>query len=396
VQRQLTSLRLTSFTVALCASLTLHVLLLVFAQELYVRSLATLRLMPADTERDAHSIVGDGSPVVMVTPAQLLPPHITLGRSDGAGTASDDSPGDEPMQARQAAHDQPLLSRDPVGPGRLHDEPAASFAPPGEGGAGGAGGGEDARAAPPPEAPAPLLGASALAQLNDVQSQDGSSDQLPRRIVPAPPEQSPLRGPEQRRDAKTTQREEVTTRTDGKDAMPEAHEGADDSGASDPPHLAKAPSEPAAAPPAPAPAPAPAEVAAAQAPGAPGAPTRAADPAPQGPSESDPFTSEPGIEFHGGRIEARVGRRHRITHPRINLAGIVDMVSLTGRIVLVLELRIDATGNVAGARIVRSSGSEQIDQAWRLAAYEWWFEPLKDKSGQPRASETFPFSIRFY
>jgi TonB family protein len=228
-----------------------------------------------------------------------------------------------------------------------------------------------------------------MAQLNDAESADAATTpQVPRRIVPAPTEQSPMMGPEARRGKKTTQRDEVTNANDGADTAPQPRQGTEDSEASDPPRpAAKAQSEQAA------PA-APATIA--QAPGAPGAPARAADPAPEGNSESDPFTSAPSLEFRGGRIEARVGRRHRIIQPRLNLAGIVDAVSMSGRIVLVLELRLDATGNVAAARVVRSTGSDQIDQAWRLAAYEWWFEPLKDKSGQPRTSETFPFSIRFY
>lgn len=389
MQRQSNSLRLTSFTVALCASLTLHVLLLVFAQELYVRSLATLRLAPPPEGSEPSVATTDHGPVVMVTPAQLLPPHITLGRDDGAGTASDDSPGDAPMQARQATHDQPLLSRDPVGPGKLRDEPSDSIVPPGEGGAAGA---DESRPAPPTEAAPPMVGSASMAQLDADEPADTATPQVSRRVVPAPEEQSPLMGPEARRDQKTTQRDEVAAKTDGADAVPQARDGvdvADASVRSNPPAKSQGDRLPVAAAP-------PAEASVAQAQGAPGAPARAADPAPQGNSESDPFTTEPAIEFHGGRVQARVGRRHRIIQPRINLAGIVDMVSLTGQVVLVLELRIDATGNVAGARVLRSSGSDQIDQAWRLAAYEWWFEPLKDKSGQPRPSETFPFSIRFY
>jgi TonB family protein len=130
------------------------------------------------------------------------------------------------------------------------------------------------------------------------------------------------------------------------------------------------------------------------APGRPGAPAPSADPAPQGESESDPFASIGAAEFRPGKTNVRFGRKHRITRPRIDLAGIVDSLSLRD-IDVTLQLRIDATGNVDRVRIVKSSGSASIDQACRLEAYHWWFEPRLDRSGRPFAHEEGLFAIGF-
>ena len=53
--------------------------------------------------------------------------------------------------------------------------------------------------------------------------------------------------------------------------------------------------------------------------------------------------------------------------------------------VIVLDLQIDPTGQVISAIITKSSGSDGVDQACRVAAYEWWFEPAKDSAGHRRS-----------
>ena len=314
-----------AFTVALCASLTLHVLLFVFAERQYERSLWALGFDALAPMRAIAGVVesADRGPLVFITPPK---PAVQLGRTDGTGAATDDSPGDEPMQAKLAEQDQPLLSRDPVGPGKMHDEPAEGLAP------------------PAPEE-TPMVGAAAVAQVQQ------PMPQRPARHV----EQAP----------------------DGEQGNPEVARDTTEQANSDSP--TPTPADPTAMP-----------QPAANTSGGAAAAGPPADPAPQGDSESAAFSSAGGVDFRGGKVEARLGRRHRITRPRINLAGMVDTVSLR-HLALQMELRIDATGNVVAARIVQSCGSDQIDQACRLAAYEWWFEPR-----QGNASETFTFGIRFY
>jgi hypothetical protein len=263
-------------------------------------------------------------PLVFITPPK---PAVQLGRTDGTGAATDDSPGDEPMQAKLAEQDQPLLSRDPVGPGKMHDEPAEGLAP------------------PAPEE-TPMVGAAAVAQVQQ------PMPQRPARHV----EQAP----------------------DGEQGNPEVARDTTEQANSDSP--TPTPADPTAMP---------------------------------QPAANDVWRcrvcGSAGRSGAAGRFGIRcifirrrrglpqaersrhaLGRRHRITRPRINLAGMVDTVSLR---------HLDAADGTAHRRHRQrrrcpnrqSCGSDQIDQACRLAAYEWWFEPR-----QGRASETFTFGIRFY
>jgi TonB family protein len=60
----------------------------------------------------------------------------------------------------------------------------------------------------------------------------------------------------------------------------------------------------------------------------------------------------------------------------------------------VLKLRIDETGKVYSATIFRSSGSNNIDEPVKLAAYSWWFEPAKDQNGKP-TKDVILFTVGF-
>jgi periplasmic protein TonB len=118
------------------------------------------------------------------------------------------------------------------------------------------------------------------------------------------------------------------------------------------------------------------------------------DPSPQADTESDAFSREAYVEFSRGRTHVQLGRKNKIIRPRLTLYGLVDLVT-RAKPSLVLEIRIDASGDVRDVQILRSSGSPDVDQACRVAAYQWWFEPRTDAQGQPLAEETFPFMIRF-
>lgn len=119
----------------------------------------------------------------------------------------------------------------------------------------------------------------------------------------------------------------------------------------------------------------------------------APDPAPQGSTESDPISTVGSVEFRGGSTEVRLGRKYRLTRPRLSLAAQVDLITLPSPVV-VLKLKIDPTGKVTSAEIYRSSGSNEIDQPCKLAAYDWWFEPARDRDGKA-VEDVILFAIRF-
>ena len=129
-------------------------------------------------------------------------------------------------------------------------------------------------------------------------------------------------------------------------------------------------------------------------PGRPGTNTPAADPAPQAETESDPFAIVGSLEFRPGSTKVRMGRKHRITRPRLSWDTQYDFYGMT-RSTLVLDLQLDETGQVVSATVEKSSGSESIDQPCRIAAYQWWFEPAKDVMGHPTRDE-IKFTIKFF
>jgi hypothetical protein len=116
--------------------------------------------------------------------------------------------------------------------------------------------------------------------------------------------------------------------------------------------------------------------------------------APQGESDSDPFAVTGSIEFKPGKTNAQLGRPHKLTRPRIDLGGIVQSLPL-GRIQVDLLIHIDVNGNVTAVKVLHPSGSDNIDQACRVEAYNWWFQPRKDRNGKPLPTETLVLSIGF-
>jgi TonB family protein len=119
----------------------------------------------------------------------------------------------------------------------------------------------------------------------------------------------------------------------------------------------------------------------------------AADPAPMGDSEIDPVSTMGSVEFSAGSAKVRLGRKTKLTRPRLSLAAQTDLMTMpTGSVLL--RIKIDSTGKVISAEVARSSGNPIVDQPCKLAAYNWWFEPLKDKMGQP-TKDVIMFAIRF-
>jgi TonB family protein len=128
--------------------------------------------------------------------------------------------------------------------------------------------------------------------------------------------------------------------------------------------------------------------------GRPGPTNAKNSPAPQGDSDSDPFTVVGTLEFRPGSTKVQCGRKHKITRPRLSWDTVYDFQGMTSASVT-LELQLDETGQVISATVIKSSGSASIDQPCRIAAYSWWFEPAKDPTGKP-IKDVIKFTIKFF
>ena len=118
-----------------------------------------------------------------------------------------------------------------------------------------------------------------------------------------------------------------------------------------------------------------------------------ADPAPLSDSESDPFSVLGSARFVNGELRVRAGRKVRSRRPKIGIAGRFD--AIYSRPEVTLRVATDKTGKVTAVEVVRSSGSNEIDQPCRVSMYDWWFEPKKDAAGNA-VPDVFNFTIGFY
>jgi TonB family protein len=121
----------------------------------------------------------------------------------------------------------------------------------------------------------------------------------------------------------------------------------------------------------------------------------AGSPLPSSNFESFPVTHI-ASRFVAGKIVAQEGRKLLTREiPHLNYAARADLDSLPSPYV-VLEIKIDETGNVTDVRTIHSSGSDNIDLPCEHAAATWWFEPQSDPAtGKPRREETVEFTIYF-
>jgi TonB family protein len=116
--------------------------------------------------------------------------------------------------------------------------------------------------------------------------------------------------------------------------------------------------------------------------GAPGPMAEAADPAPDTGLESDPFSKIPSVEFRNGKVAARSGRQIKPVRPRLSETAQRDLLGLQFPTILA-KVRIDKTGKVTDVTVLRGSGSQTIDMPVYRALWNWWFEPPRDKKGNP-------------
>lgn len=124
-------------------------------------------------------------------------------------------------------------------------------------------------------------------------------------------------------------------------------------------------------------------------------PPAAGNPLPQNESDSDPFSRISGniVIPRVGRLDVRMGRKVKTTRPQVGVAALLDQVALNNPTV-VLEVHIAPAGNVTDVRIAHSSGSNAIDEPTRVAVYDWWFEPAKDKHGKA-VPDVIYFAVQF-
>jgi TonB family protein len=324
-----------SLTVALCLSLAFHAAIIRWRAEAYANTFGLPRFPGFDRVMVEQAMLAQAEPVDVGA----------LGDDKGVGRATDPSPGDVELLARKGEQEQSYLSHDPQSLGVRGGQSTPSLQPPGEDGANGAKAATDASAA--------------------------ASNQHPFGLEPTE-QQEPTFKP------KAVALADSGPAASLKDPPRNAHL------ASQQPQQAQTPSPPAES-----------AVMAYRAPaGKPGPVVASANnPAPQGESDSDPFTFAGSVEFRPGSTRVQCGRKHRITRPRLSWDTAYDLIGMTSSAVT-LELQLDETGQVISATIIQSSGSQSIDQPTRLAAYSWWFEPAKDASGKP-TKDVIRFTVKY-
>ncbi|HEV7300958.1 MAG TPA: TonB family protein [Tepidisphaeraceae bacterium] len=327
-----------TLTAGLCASLVAHGLIVFGASVIYIDRLES-RIWQPPLTRELAQATGTTSSN-----------EFQLGEETGTGTAIAPMIGDQDALARQANSDQPFTSLDPAGFGKVGDPPAPSAAPPGEGGGGGAparfGLPSDTSTMPQPRPRPPLAQRRAVPTAEEI-SPSGTSPALPPDVASnlsiseLPTVQEPAEAPQTQVMAA---------------------------------NLSNVPQ-------------------ATVAPGAPGERAASADPAPLADSEIDPFAKTGAAEFRSGRTNVQFGRKSKLTRPRVLLAGQMDLIGKANPRVT-LAIATDASGKVTDVAVRQSSGSPNIDQPVRVAAYDWWFEPPRDAAGQPQP-DAFLFTVSF-
>lgn len=330
-----------SLTLAFCLSLTVHAWIAYTVAERYAAYFSQLWMaaLPAPQKQIA---VPAPQPVPAPPPPRVVERMNMLGESEGVGDALASTPGETPMQAPAAEQVQADLSLDPEGRDGKNEE---------------------AEAAPRPPAPPAFAAATPPREESSEFAVPGSKldpIEIARATDPTRP------GP---KESKT----QAAAEDSPKSPPLESQQTDSSREKTQPPNTA---------------APAPAQpplLAQANAPG---------DPSPQAESESDAFATTPSAEFSRGRTIARLGRKHKIIRPRLEMAGQADLMQLRPPVTIVLRLYLDPTGNVEKVEIVKSSGSINLDQPTLQAAYRWWFEPAKDSNGQPKR-DMFEFACRF-
>lgn len=331
-----------TWSIALCVAVAIHVGAALGTIESHNYSMRS-RLADGTLYPRLHITPFDEDAVLSEL-AELERPWKLFGEHDGTGEATHRADGAEPLAGLLGDQYQPLLSRDPIGPGDIGNLPSAELRPQGDFGDGGDGqGGRQGQRL------LPTAAASAKAEPVLFGPPQTIADRLPAIPKRSPPVEVAML-PDQQPPVQPAP-----------PSVPVPPSGAPDSGGNA---------------------------------GRPGADRPPADPAPMSDSEVDAFTKNKGaIIIRAGQIEARLGRKVKTVRPRLNLASIGSILSLREPS-LRLAIRFDETGKVQHVTVMDSSGSNELDQPTVVAMYEWWFEPLRDESGNPQG-DIVVLSINF-
>lgn len=303
-------------------------------------------------------------------PEPELPAEFVVGAAEGRGFASHQIDDLQAATAREANTDQAYLSLDPRGAGQQGTQ-AAVVSMQGEGSVRGEPGGAPAANG----ANIPQNTASALRSPFGV----GQDLKLPRM----PPK---LTTPEN----VIAQDPGVASQESGQDPVVQAPES---------PRIATGPElelrngKQLTAPPVDAPV-APVVSAAPGSPTPGGAQQPAADPARMSDSESDAFSQLGTIIFRDGGMDVRSGRKIRTKRPKLLLAARIWDAIVIQHPEVTLKIDTDETGKVTSVIVLKSSGSNEIDQPTRVAVYDWWFEPKVDANGRALPDQ-FKFVIGY-
>lgn len=129
--------------------------------------------------------------------------------------------------------------------------------------------------------------------------------------------------------------------------------------------------------------------------GTPGLPVPSADPAPLSDSEVHAFSTTGSAIMKAGRIEAKFGVKVKTVSPRIQIKAALDAFTMPTASAD-FRLGVDATGKVTDVKVLKSTGSDDLDLQLSLAIYRWKFDPTLDpRSGRPvPRTFTFTFSIK--
>ncbi|HWB55084.1 MAG TPA: hypothetical protein VG722_12860 [Tepidisphaeraceae bacterium] len=105
-------------------------------------------------------------------------------------------------------------------------------------------------------------------------------------------------------------------------------------------------------------------------------------PGQQSESESDAFSVVGSAVYHEGEVEARFGRKVRTVRPYLSFAAQMELMNLVDPSIQFV-IHADATGKPTDVEVIRSSCSNLVNQPVKLAMYDWWFEPPKNRQGKP-------------
>jgi TonB family protein len=360
---------------AVCASLLLHA----GALELAKDEAKYPRVSLPPIRRAMSTVV-----IALQPPKTPLPPRDDdqMGDRKGTGTASSSSDGAQPLQARKADQDQPALSREPTGPGKIGHAPIAANDPIGERGRGGQRGQTAANSTPEPLAPSKMTPPQPPAMPSPAAlTPPPSPQEQPKLDTPQPPA---LTLTAQIAPSPETKAKTLLIPPEAQTPMPPTTRPAV--------QVAIAAPTP---PPSPSPQKAAPKVASQVATGDGLAPGHAneADPFQQSDSESDAFTTTGSAVFRDGRISVRSGRKIKTVRPHLLVSGLMDTIGVNDP-TLQLKINVAATGEVTHVEVVHSSGSSDIDQPCQIAVKDWWFEPRVDKNGKP-IPDVVLFTISF-